>query len=287
MKVLKKIDDIRQCRLQNRAGKWGLVPTMGYLHAGHLSLVRKARAENDYVAVSIFLNPKQFEDVQDLRTYPKDLRRDLELLEHEEVDLVWTPAPAEIYPPDYQTYVSVQELAKPLEGAARPGHFRGVATIVAKLFNVFEPQRAYFGQKDAQQLLLIQQMVKDLNFNLQVVACPTVREQDGLAMSSRNARLPAPARKQAICLYEALRLAERMISSGERKAATLRSALSAHIEDYNLARIDYVSIVNPATVDEIERIAGRVLICLAVSVDGVRLIDNLTINIREAQNENV
>jgi pantoate--beta-alanine ligase len=191
---------------------------MGYLHEGHLSLVRRARQENDRVGVSIFVNPTQFNNPDDLSTYPRNLERDLSLLAKEGVDLVWTPSSDIVYPPGYQTYVEVEEVSNYLEGPSRPGHFRGVTTVVAKLFNVFQPQRAYFGQKDAQQVVVIKRMVQDLNFKLEVVVCPIVREADGLAMSSRNTNLSPAAREQATCLYRALTAAKTALIGGERHA---------------------------------------------------------------------
>jgi pantoate--beta-alanine ligase len=250
---------------------------MGYLHEGHLSLVRRARKESDQVAVSIFVNPTQFNDPNDLNTYPQDLDRDLALLEEEGADLVWTPSPKIVYPPDYQTYVDVEQVTRPLEGAARPSHFRGVTTVVAKLFNVFQPHRAYFGQKDAQQAVVIMQMVKDLNFNLDIIICPIVREADGLAMSSRNSRLSPEARQQATCLYQALLAAEDTFLAGQRNAQQLRARMLAVIEGADVAQIDYVSVSHPDTLEELEVVEERALLSLAVFVDGVRLIDNLVV----------
>ena len=196
MKVVKTIAEVRRMRGAG-AGSWGLVPTMGFLHAGHISLVERARRENDHVGVSIFVNPTQFAPTEDLAAYPRDLERDLRLLREAGADLVWTPPAAEVYPPGFQTYITVEEVTRPLEGAARPTHFRGVATVVAKLFNVFQPDRAYFGQKDAQQAVVIQQMARDLDFPLEVVICPIVREPDGLALSSRNVYLTPEQRAAA------------------------------------------------------------------------------------------
>ncbi len=203
MQVVTTIPDVRRARAA-AAGSWGLVPTMGYLHAGHLSLVAQARRENDHVAVSIFVNPTQFGPGEDLASYPRDLARDLALLEAARVDLVWTPTVEDLYPPGYQTYVVVEEVTKRLEGAARPTHFRGVATVVAKLFNVIQPDRAYFGQKDAQQVVVIRRMTRDLDFPVDIVVGPTLREPDGLAMSSRNVYLTPEQRRAAPALYRAL-----------------------------------------------------------------------------------
>lgn len=279
MKVTEHIPEIRAIRWADPTATWGLVPTMGYLHAGHISLVERARAENDRVAVSIFVNPAQFNNPDDLATYPRNLSQDLALLEKAGADLVWTPAPEQVYPAGYQTYVEVEEATRPLEGAHRPGHFRGVTTVVAKLFNVFQPQRAYFGQKDAQQAVVITQMVRDLNFNLDVVICPIVREADGLAMSSRNANLSPEARQQATCLYRALSAAKAAVAQGERSAHSLRGSMLAVINAESLANVDYVSIADPVSLAELDTLESGALISMAVFVGGVRLIDNMVITL--------
>lgn len=277
MKTLVQIDDIRRERWAEPGAAWGLVPTMGFLHQGHLSLVRRARRENERVGVSIFVNPTQFNDTRDLAAYPRDLERDLKLLEQEEVDLVWTPGADIVYPPGYQTAVEVEQVTRPLEGAARPGHFRGVTTVVAKLFNVFQPQRAYFGQKDAQQVVVVKQMVDDLNFNLEVVVCPIEREADGLAMSSRNARLSPAARRQATCLYRALTAARQAYEQGQRNGEALRQVMLAVLAAEPLARPDYVSVAHPETLAELAEVDDRALLSMAVFVGEVRLIDNMVI----------
>jgi pantoate--beta-alanine ligase len=253
---------------------------MGYLHEGHLSLVRRARQENDRVGVSIFVNPIQFNNPSDLTAYPRDMERDLALLREAGVDLVWMPAPEIVYPSGYQTYVEVEEVTRPLEGAARPGHFRGVATVVAKLFNVFQPQRAYFGQKDAQQVVVIKRMVADLNFNLEIIVCPTMRETDGLALSSRNARLSPSARQSATCLYRALLAAKTAFEQDQRSADALRTTMRTVVEVTPLARLDYVSVAHPDTLTELDVIEDRALLSLAVFVDEVRLIDNMIVDSR-------
>jgi pantoate--beta-alanine ligase len=277
MNTVLSIPALRAARLQLKP-QVGLVPTMGYLHEGHLSLVRTARADCASVVVSIFVNPTQFGPQEDLASYPRDLARDLELLAAEKVDLVWTPAPEEMYPPGYQTWVSVDEVAKPLEGAQRPGHFRGVATVVAKLFNAVQPDRAYFGQKDAQQAVVIRQMVKDLNFNLELVICPIQREPDGLAMSSRNIYLNPAERKAAAVLNRALQAAETALASGERQAENLRQIMSRVIQEEPLARMQYVSCADPDTLQEIQNdIPGSALLSMAVYIGRTRLIDNLLI----------
>jgi pantoate--beta-alanine ligase len=275
MNSFAEIDDVRRARWADPLASWGLVPTMGFLHDGHLSLVRRARRENDRVGVSIFVNPTQFNNPADLATYPHDPERDLALLAREGVDLVWIPSSEIVYPPDYQTYVEVEQVTQHLEGPARPGHFRGVATVVAKLFNLFQPRRAYFGQKDAQQVVVIKQMVRDLNFNLEVVVCPIVREPGGLAMSSRNANLSPAARQQATCLYRALSAAQAAFAEGERDAGRLRTLMLDVINSAELARPDYVSVADPDTLAELDSIATQALLSMAVFVDGVRLIDNM------------
>lgn len=281
MQVFESISEIRKVRWAEPSSTWGLVPTMGYLHEGHLSLVRRARDENDHVAVSIFVNPAQFNNASDLDNYPSDMKRDLALLDAEGVELVWTPEAATVYPEGYQTYVDVEAITLPLEGASRPGHFRGMSTVVSKLFNVFEPTHAYFGQKDAQQALTVKRMVADLNFNLTVQVCDTVREADGLAMSSRNARLTSEARREAPCLFEALTSATAAFADGERDAGRLRQLLRDKIAAAPMAVLEYVSAADPATLAEFEGeipVAGpgqAVLLSIAAEFGAVRLIDNV------------
>lgn len=254
----------------------GFVPTMGYLHEGHLSLVRAARAECASVVVSIFVNPTQFGPSEDLNRYPRDLPRDLELLKVEEVDLVWTPTAEEMYPPGFQTWVTVEDVTQPLEGSLRPGHFRGVATVVAKLFNAVQPDKVYFGQKDAQQAAVIRRMGRDLNFKLEVVICPTWREADGLAMSSRNVYLNPDERRAAIVLYKALTAAQAAYLAGERKAENLRLIMTQTIQIEPLAQPQYVSCAEPDTLQEIQDvITGPALLSMAVLIGQTRLIDNL------------
>ncbi len=253
----------------------GLVPTMGYLHEGHLSLVRRARSECASVAVSIFVNPTQFGPNEDLSSYPRDLARDLRLLEEEAVDLVWAPTPEGMYPAGFQTWVTVENVAQPLEGKMRPGHFRGVATVVAKLFNSVQPQRAYFGQKDAQQAVVIRQMARDLSFPLDIVLCPIVREPDGLAMSSRNAYLDAEERQAALVLCRGLSAGRDAYESGERNAARLRRIVTEIIGSEPLAHLQYVSCAHPDTLEELETVTDQALLSLAVHVGRTRLIDNV------------
>lgn len=257
--------------------RWGLVPTMGYLHEGHLSLVQRARAENDFVAVTIFVNPTQFAPDEDFSAYPRDLQRDLALLEQEGVDLVFAPEEAVLYPLGFRTSVVVSEVTQRLEGVSRPTHFQGVTTIVAKLFNILQPDRAYFGQKDAQQVVVLKRMVEDLNFDVQIVVCPIVREADGLAMSSRNARLTPAERAAAPVLYRALSAARDAIHDGARDGDRLRELMTAEIAAEPLARLDYVSVAHPETLQELEQVDESALLSGAIFVGDVRLIDNIPI----------
>lgn len=260
-------------------GAVGLVPTMGYLHAGHSALVARARAENDHVIATIFVNPTQFGPNEDLAAYPRDLPRDLALLAEAGCDIVFTPPPEAIYPPGFQTYVMVEEVALPLEGARRPGHFRGVATVVAKLFNLTRPTRAYFGQKDAQQARVLQTMALDLNFDLEVVVCPTVREADGLAMSSRNAYLTAEQRRAAPALYRALSAAQQAWAEGARNPDLLRAEMQAVLAAEPLAQVEYVSAADAHSLMELHAPAtASVLLSLAVRIGRTRLIDNLVVH---------
>jgi pantoate--beta-alanine ligase len=248
---------------------------MGFLHEGHLALVQAARLENDHVGVSIFVNPTQFGPSEDLGAYPRDLERDLSRLDELGVDLVWTPPAEEVYPAGFQTYVTVEDVTKTLEGAARPTHFRGVATVVAKLFNVFQADRAYFGQKDAQQVVVIRQMARDLAFPVEVVVRPTVRERDGLAKSSRNTYLTAEQRAAAPALYRALSAARRCWDEGERDGERLRQVMLDVLNAEPLAKVDYVSAADPRTLVELGAAEHGVLLSMAVRVGRARLIDNL------------
>ncbi len=276
MKVITTISGFREARRQ-AGGTIGFVPTMGYLHEGHLYLARRAKAENDSCAVSIFVNPTQFGPKEDFARYPRDPDRDLALLEKEGTDLVLIPPVEEVYPPGTGTWVDVDDVTTRLEGAVRPGHFRGVATVVAKLFNIVEPTRAYFGEKDAQQVVVIRKMVKDLNMNLEVVVVPTQREPDGLAMSSRNVYLDPRERQAAVVLWRSMNLARGLWEEGERDADRIRREMEACIKKEPLARIDYVSIADPGTLEELSRIEGRALISMAVYLGKTRLIDNTTL----------
>jgi pantoate--beta-alanine ligase len=274
METLATVAEARTARAA-LSGSVGFVPTMGALHEGHLTLVRKARAANDHVFVSIFVNPTQFAPSEDFTAYPRDLQRDLDLLVKEGVDYVFTPSTQEMYPPGSETYVDVGSIAEPLEGTFRPGHFRGVATVVLKLFNMVRPTRAYFGRKDAQQLAVIRRMVRDLGLDVEIVPLETVREPDGLAMSSRNAYLNPVERQAAVCLWNALSLAREMWTRGARDAEAFRRRMGEVIEEEELARIDYVSVADPETLQELERIHGKALVSLAVRLGRTRLIDNI------------
>jgi len=258
----------------------GLVPTMGFLHQGHLSLIRRARKENDLVVVSIFVNPTQFGPDEDLDTYPRDIERDTALMADAKVDLVFLPGADQLYPEGYATYVEVQgAMTDKLCGRSRPGHFRGVTTIVSKLFHLAAPHKAYFGQKDAQQVAVIRQMARDLEFDIEIVACPTVREADGLALSSRNAYLSPRHRKDAVVLSASLFEAEKLVAGGERRAAAVIRHISARIGSVPDATIDYIAVVNAETLADLETLTGEVLIAVAVKLGGTRLIDNIRVTV--------
>lgn len=281
MQVCDTVSALRRFLAVHRAAgrRIGLVPTMGYLHAGHMSLVHAARRECDVVVMSIFVNPKQFGPQEDLATYPRDLEGDLRQARAAGVDAVFAPAVEEMYPAGFLTEVVVHELTAPLCGASRPGHFNGVTTVVAKLFNIVGPDRAYFGQKDYQQVTVIRRMVADLNMPLEVVTCPTIREPDGLAMSSRNAYLNPAERQAALVLWRALRLAEERLAQGERQGPRLAATLRDLIAREPLARIDYVAVADPATLRNVEQLSGAVLVALAVYIGKTRLIDNAILQV--------
>ena len=276
MKVVKSLAELRATR-KSLANHVGLVPTMGFLHEGHLSLVRRAKQECASIGVSIFVNPAQFGPTEDLDTYPVDLEQDLDLLSAEKVDLVWTPTKAEMYGLGYQTWVEVEELSRYLEGEIREGHFRGVATVVTKLFNSFQPERAYFGQKDAQQAIVIRRMVRDLNFPIEVIVCPTYREADGLAMSSRNSYLNPEERQAATVLYRALSAADELFNTGEREADRLREEMESLLATEPLARAEYASVADPETLEELHGPIERALLSMAVFIGKTRLIDTMTV----------
>jgi len=277
MRLFSTISELKQARRQIVCPV-GFVPTMGYLHEGHLSLIRQAQSENELVVVSIFVNPTQFGPNEDLSQYPRDTERDLALLEKENVDWLLMPSNyKEMYPEGFDSWVEVGTVTDRLEGATRPGHFRGVATVVTKLFNIVQPTVAYFGQKDAQQAIVIKKMAYDLNMNLDIVIAPTVREADGLAMSSRNTYLSPEEREAALVLWKSLNLAQQIWLDGERNAGSLRQRMIALIQEEPLAKIDYVSIANPETLEELVDIESSALISLAVRIGKTRLIDNITL----------
>jgi pantoate--beta-alanine ligase len=269
------------CQEQKRQGKTiGLVPTMGYLHDGHLALVRKARSSCDTVVVSIFVNPIQFNIGQDFEEYPRDLKRDGSLLEQENVDAIFAPSILEMYPQGYNSFVEVYgEITEKLCGGARPGHFKGVTTVVSKLFHICLPDQAFFGQKDAQQVLVIEKMVRELNFPLNIVRVPIVREADGLAKSSRNVHLDKEQRQQAVVLSRSLKEAQQLITEGETNVNKLKTYIKDYIETSSQARIDYIDIYDAYDLSDLEEIRGEVIIALAVWFGTTRLIDNLIVEV--------
>ncbi len=256
MKIIKKIKEIQRIAdgAREKEEIIGLVPTMGYFHEGHLSLMRKARRENDLLVVSIFVNPTQFGPGEDFRSYPRDLKRDLRLAREIGVDVIFSPAVEEMYPKGFLTHVDVGEIGSILEGAARPGHFRGVATVVAKLFNAIKPHKAYFGQKDFQQTVVIKKMVEDLNMDVEIIVLPTIREKDGLATSSRNIYLKEKERKIAPLLYKSLKLAEELIKKGERDCKKIIRKMKELIKKEKLIKLEYIAITDPETLKEVRRI---------------------------------
>ncbi len=275
MDVVENIDALRGARSQI-IGTVGLVPTMGALHEGHLTLVKQAKAENDAVIVTIFVNPTQFGANEDLSKYPRDIPRDLEMLRAEGVDLVFTPTPEMIYPEGFQTWITVEEVSQGLEGERRPGHFKGVATVVAKLFNLTQPHRAYFGQKDAQQVAVIKRMTRDLDFPIQIRVCPTVREADGLAMSSRNVYLTQEQRAAASVIRRSLMAASAVYESGERDTGRIRVVINDTLKHESLAETDYISLANAATLKEIETQSNDpIMVSLVVKMGNTRLLDNM------------
>ncbi|MCC7367697.1 MAG: pantoate--beta-alanine ligase [Chloroflexi bacterium] len=276
MKVISSIPETRAA-LRTLPRPHGLVPTMGYLHEGHMSLVEQARRDNASVSASIFVNPTQFGPNEDFTTYPRNMERDLAMLEAAGVDLVYAPPTDVVYPPGFDTYVMVGALTEPLEGTARPGHFRGVATVVAKLFNVIQPDRAYFGQKDAQQALVITKMALDLDFPVEVVVMPTIREHDGLALSSRNVYLQPEERQASLAISRSLREVERLYATGERDADRLRAAMTAILSTESLLRPEYVSVADRLTLAELEQVTGPAVVSMAVRVGKTRLIDNVVL----------
>jgi len=280
VRVVHRVDEMQSLGEQTRlSGEGiGLVPTMGFFHEGHLELMRIARNLADTVVVSLFVNPTQFGENEDLAAYPRDLERDLAGAEAAGVDLLFVPSVEEMYPEGFQTAVHVDRLTRGLCGPFRPGHFDGVATVVAKLFHIVKPHVAVFGQKDYQQLAVISRMVQDLNMDVRIVGAPTMREPDGLAMSSRNLYLSPEERKAALCLSESLNLAQELVDAGERDADTIRSAVETHIQRAPFTRIDYVTLCHPDTLEEVKTIEQEALLALAVFVGRARLIDNRIID---------
>lgn len=276
MKKIKTLSELRQFR-KDMISPVGLVPTMGYLHEGHLSLVKRAREECANVVVSIFVNPTQFGPLEDLEAYPRDIPSDLRMLEKLGVDLVWIPEGEEMYPSEYQTWVIVKEVSRPLEGEMRPGHFKGVTTVVTKLFNAVQPDKAYFGQKDAQQVVVIRRMVEDLNQPVEIVVCPIVREVDGLAMSSRNVYLNPQERQAAVVLFKSLTTAEKAFGNRTSEAEDLREIMAEKITSEPLAHAQYVSCADPDTLEELSGPVQRALLSMAVLIGSTRLIDNILI----------
>ncbi len=282
MDTVKKIDVLRsRLKEASKDGKSvGLVPTMGFLHEGHLSLIKRARKENDLLVVSLFVNPTQFGPGEDLESYPRDLKKDAALCEGKGADILFAPDAGEMYFEDYGTYVEVSgELTKGLCGKSRPTHFRGVTSVVSKLFNIVDPDRAYFGQKDAQQVAVIKRMVRDLNFDVEIVVCPIVREEDGLAKSSRNIYLSKDEREAALVLNRSLRAAAERISSGERNGHEIKAMVEKMIKEEPLSAIDYVEVVDAESIKPIETLKGSVLVALAVRFGKARLIDNICLEV--------
>jgi len=279
LKICTTIDEMRAgCRAAKREGRrLGFVATMGALHEGHLSLVRAAKTSCDAVAASIFVNPTQFGPNEDLAKYPRSFERDRQLLEKEGVDLLFAPSVEEMYPPGAMTWVTVEELSGKLDGRSRPGHFRGVTTVVAKLFHIIEPDVAFFGQKDAAQVAIIRRMVRDLNLPVEIVACPIVREADGLAMSSRNAYLDPQQRQHALVLHRSLMQVKRLADQGERSAAKLIAAAKAEFAPEPSVSLDYFEIVNPDSLDPVDDVSGGALVAVAAYVGNTRLIDNIVL----------
>lgn len=279
MKIIRKIKQMQEyVHGASHSGKTvGFVPTMGALHEGHLSLIQRARKENDIVIVSIFVNPTQFGPKEDFKEYPRPFKKDVEFAKGAGADVIFNPEVEEMYRPEYQTFVEVGEIAKGLCGASRPGHFRGVATVVIKLFNAVSADRAYFGQKDYQQVQVIKRMVEDLNIPIKIVMCPIVRERDGLAMSSRNQYLNPEERKSATCLYEALQVAKDMVKTGIKDVSRIKQEMYDIIENNFLAKVDYIEIANAETLEPVKKMQKRVIIALAVFIGKTRLIDNMVI----------
>jgi pantoate--beta-alanine ligase len=287
MNIINKIDEMRQVvkRLKREGKSIGFVPTMGFLHEGHASLIERCRKENDVVIVSIFVNPIQFGVNEDLDKYPRDIEHDKKLVGDRGCDFIFFPEVKEMYPEELYTYVNVEKLSDGLCGAKREGHFRGVTTVVNKLFNIITPDRAYFGEKDAQQLAIIKRMVNDLNMDVKIIGCPIIRETDGLAKSSRNSYLSEAERKAALILNKSLKYAENLIDLGQTNASELIKSMEEFIKKEPLARIDYIEIVDSSSLTKIDDIVGLALIAIAVYIGNTRLIDNFVYDSKEKNNE--
>lgn len=283
MRIITKVKEMQKVadELRGEGKIIGVVPTMGYLHEGHLSLIRIAKEKSDVVITTIFVNPLQFAPHEDYEKYPRDFKRDARLAQSAGCDIIFHPSVEEMYPENFLTYVEVDKITKVLEGEFRPTHFRGVTTVVAKLFNITKPHIAIFGQKDAQQALIIKQMVRDLNFDVEIIVAPIVREADGLAMSSRNVYLSESERKDATVLYQSLNLAERLIKEGEKKPQNIISQMEGLIKSKPTAKIDYIAIVDPNTLEKVEKLeeGGEYLVAIAVRIGSTRLIDNILVKI--------
>jgi pantoate--beta-alanine ligase len=283
MKITKTIESVKSAikRARKAGRKIGLVPTMGALHEGHISLIKRSVKNGDFVVVSIFVNPRQFGPKEDFSKYPRPIEADLKICKEQSVNVVFDPTAKEMYSEKTVTWINVEKLSEPMCGKFRPGHFRGVATVCAKLFNIVCPDFAYFGQKDAQQAVIIKRMVADLNFPLKIVVCPTVRASDGLALSSRNQYLSAEERKDATCIYKALKASEEMIRAGIRTSKTIISRMRKIINDSaKVTGIDYISIVDAESLQDVRRIKGKLLIAAAVRMGKTRLIDNIIVDAR-------
>lgn len=279
MKIVTKIEEIKKitCQVKKQGKAIGFVPTMGALHLGHLSLAKAAKKETDFVIVSIFVNPTQFGKNEDYRKYPRNIKQDAELIKKEKADLIFLPDVKCMYPDDFSVYINEDNLSHDLCGKSRPGHFRGVCTVVAKLFNIVNPDVAYFGQKDYQQVQVIKRMVRDLNFSVKIKTMPIIRERDGLAMSSRNAYLASDERKEAICLYNSLEVARKMVSDGIVDVDKIIEAMKKVIISCKYARIDYINITDVYSLKPIKKIQGQALLVLAVYIGKTRLIDNIIV----------
>lgn len=280
MKIFRRINEIKSevKKRKEREETIGFVPTMGYLHKGHISLIKRARKENDVVVVSIFVNPTQFGPGEDFERYPRDEKRDVEILEKENVDIVFIPETREMYKEEYKTWVYVEEYSEILEGDFRPGHFKGVCTVVLKLFNIVQPDRSYFGWKDAQQLIIIKKMVEDLNVPVEIIGCPTVREEDGLAASSRNVYLSDEDRKKALCLYKALKKIEEMVKNGIFETTKLIEEGKKVIKEAEGVQLQYLKIVNIENLKEVKKAGKNTIVLGAIKIGDVRLIDNILLN---------